>query len=67
MGPIRQGVSAFSLPLQSGSDRLLRAMNRHYDQAHYLDMVKRLREAVPDISLTTDIIVGFPGEPGKTF
>ena len=67
MGRLDKVCPHFHLPLQSGSDRLLRAMNRHYDQAHYLDMVKRLREAVPDISLTTDIIVGFPGETREDF
>lgn len=57
----------FHLPLQSGSSRILEKMNRHYDQARYLDVVRRLREAVPDISLTTDIIVGFPGETDEDF
>lgn len=55
------------LPVQSGSDGLLKKMNRHYDRAHYLGLVKALREAVPDISLTTDIIVGFPGETEEDF
>lgn len=57
----------FHLPLQSGSDRLLKEMNRHYDQARYLDIVRRLKEAVPDVSITTDIIVGFPGETREDF
>lgn len=57
----------FHLPLQSGSDRLLKEMNRHYDQAKYLDIVKRLQAAVPEISITTDIIVGFPGETREDF
>ena len=58
---------AFHLPLQSGSDRILRAMNRHYDTARYLDTVDRLRAARPDIVLTSDIIVAFPGESEEDF
>lgn len=57
----------FHLPLQSGSDRLLKQMNRHYDKARYLEIVRKLREAVPDIAITTDIIVGFPGETREDF
>lgn len=57
----------FHLPLQSGSDRLLQEMNRRYDQAKYLDIVKRLKQAVPEIAITTDIIVGFPGETREDF
>ncbi|NDY42127.1 tRNA (N6-isopentenyl adenosine(37)-C2)-methylthiotransferase MiaB [Dissulfurirhabdus thermomarina] len=55
------------LPVQSGSDRILRRMNRHYTRAHYLGLVDRLRAAVPDMPLTTDLIVGFPGETVADF
>jgi tRNA-2-methylthio-N6-dimethylallyladenosine synthase len=55
------------LPVQSGSDRILRAMNRKHDGAFYRDIITRLRAVRPDVAVSTDIIVGFPGETEKEF
>ncbi|MDP2736614.1 MAG: tRNA (N6-isopentenyl adenosine(37)-C2)-methylthiotransferase MiaB, partial [bacterium] len=55
------------LPAQSGDDEVLRAMNRKYSIKHYLSLIKKIRKAMPDASVTTDIIVGFPGETKKQF
>lgn len=55
------------IPLQSGSDRILKAMNRRYDRTYYRELLQRVLEQIPDIALTTDIMVGFPGEREEDF
>lgn len=55
------------LPFQSGSDRILREMNRHYDRAQYLSLVNYAKQTIPDLLLTSDVIVGFPGETAEDF
>ena len=67
MGRCEKVAPQLHLPFQSGSSRVLKAMNRHYDRPTYLDEVRRLREQVPDIVLTSDVIVGFPGETQEEF
>ena len=57
----------FHLPFQSGNDRVLKAMNRHYDSAQYLELVHYGRALMPDLVLTSDVIVGFPGETEEEF
>ena len=55
------------LPFQSGNDRILKEMNRKYDRAKYLELISYCKEKIPDVSLTSDIIVGFPGETYEEF
>ncbi len=55
------------LPVQCGSDRVLKAMNRHYDRARYLELIRYAREKMPELVLTSDVIVGFPGETEAEF
>ncbi|MBQ9773925.1 MAG: tRNA (N6-isopentenyl adenosine(37)-C2)-methylthiotransferase MiaB [Clostridia bacterium] len=67
MAASRHVAHQFHLPMQSGSDRILHAMNRRYDRARYLEIVRYMREKMPDVTLTSDIIVGFPGESEEDF
>jgi len=67
MASLPKICEALHLPVQSGSDRILQMMNRGYSRSDYLEKVERLREAIPGIALTTDIIVGFPGESETDF
>lgn len=67
MAKYRNIMPSIHMPLQSGSDRVLKRMNRRYTRAQYLDIIHALREYNPDIFLTTDIIVGFPGETEEDF
>lgn len=60
-------AKALHLPVQSGSSEILKKMNRHYDAKHYYNLIKKVKRAIPNIALSTDIIVGFPGETEKDF
>lgn len=64
---LRSLMPALHLPVQSGSDNILNAMNRRYTSSHYLELVEKLRSVCPDIALSTDVIVGFPGESEADF
>jgi tRNA-2-methylthio-N6-dimethylallyladenosine synthase len=66
-GSIAKVMPYVHLPVQSGSDRVLKAMNRKHTAADYLDIVARLRRARPDVALSSDFIVGFPGETDRDF
>lgn len=55
------------LPVQSGSSRILKKMNRHYDREQYMTLIRKIKERIPNVALTTDIIVGFPGETDEDF
>lgn len=66
-GDCRKLCHNIHLPVQSGSDEVLRRMNRHYNRERYMEIVKKLRATCPDISISTDIIVGFPGETEEDF
>lgn len=55
------------LPLQSGDNQILKKMNRNYSIKHYLSLIKKIRQSLPDVNISTDIIVGFPGETEKQF
>ena len=60
-------AKALHLPVQSGSSVVLKRMNRHYDAKHYYKIIRKIKRAIPTISLSTDIIVGFPGETEHDF
>ena len=60
-------VDHMHIPLQSGSNKILKAMNRKYDKTEFINKIKQIRDIRPNISITTDIIVGFPGETEEDF
>ena len=60
-------VNHMHIPLQSGSDEILKQMNRKYDKKYFINKIKKLREIKPDMNITTDVIVGFPGESEEQF
>lgn len=67
MAEVPSVMPQLHLAVQSGSNRILKLMNRKYTREHYLDLIDRVRDRIPDIALSTDIIVGFPGETEEDF
>ncbi len=67
MAKCQKLVKELHLPIQSGDNEILRKMNRHYTVAHYKNLIKKIRRKIPGIKISTDIIVGFPGETKKQF
>jgi tRNA-2-methylthio-N6-dimethylallyladenosine synthase len=67
LGSLNKVCKHINIPVQSGNNDILRLMNRHYTREHYLDMINSIKKYVPGVSLSTDIIVGFPGETEKQF
>ncbi|MBI2053922.1 MAG: tRNA (N6-isopentenyl adenosine(37)-C2)-methylthiotransferase MiaB [Candidatus Staskawiczbacteria bacterium] len=67
MASCKKIMPYLNLPVQSGDNNVLKSMNRHYTVLQYKAIIKKIREAIPDISLSTDVIVGFPGETKKQF
>ena len=66
-GDLEKLMPYLHLPFQAGSDRILKAMNRQHTQVEYIEIINKIREARPDLALSTDIIVGFPGETEEDF
>ena len=60
-------VNHMHIPLQSGSDKVLKEMNRKYDKNYFINKIEKIKNIIPDINITTDVIVGFPGETEKEF
>ena len=67
MASCKQVCEHIHLPLQSGNNEILARMNRNYTVEHYLDIISKLRKAIPNIAITTDVIAGFPGETSEQF
>jgi len=67
MAECQKLIKEIHLPVQSGDNEILKKMNRHYTTAQYKNLIKKIREKIPGIKISTDIIVGFPGETKKQF